>query len=204
MFFTQTAGHWWRTRVSPRVGRPVSRVDILKIIGQEMMMLSRNMIIMVKKCSCIDCCHTFWRFGPFRVFSQCEEARTVLLRRWLPEVYNIETTYTIIITILILILTMMILIHLEFIKNPGRNDIRETEESLVLPCAQVVTCFTILVAILRVSLWFFNRKRGESLRQVERFFLCVRAIMSIHLRWPDHQNSLSLFEHFWAKQSFWT
>ena len=26
------------------------------------------------------------------------------------------------------------------------------------------------------------RKRGESLRQVERFFLCVRAIMSIHLR----------------------
>ena len=136
------------------------------------------------------------------MFSQCEEARTVLLRRWLPEVYNIETTYTIIITILILILTMMILIHLEIIKNPGRNDIRETEESLVLPCAQVVTCFTILVAILRVSLWFFNRKRGESLRQVERFFLCVRAIMSIHLRWPDHQNSLSLFEHFWAKQSF--
>ena len=33
----------------------------------------------------------------------------------------------------------------------------------------------------------FIRKRGESLRQVERFFLCVRAIMSIHLRWPDHQ-----------------
>ena len=26
------------------------------------------------------------------------------------------------------------------------------------------------------------RKRGESLRQVERFFLCVRAIMSIHIR----------------------
>ena len=26
------------------------------------------------------------------------------------------------------------------------------------------------------------RKRGESLRQVEKFFLCVRAIMSMHIR----------------------
>ena len=26
------------------------------------------------------------------------------------------------------------------------------------------------------------RKKNESLRQVERFFLCVRAIMSMHLR----------------------
>ena len=26
------------------------------------------------------------------------------------------------------------------------------------------------------------RKRGESLRQVEKFFLCVRAVMSMHVR----------------------
>ena len=28
----------------------------------------------------------------------------------------------------------------------------------------------------------FSRKKGESLRQVEKFFLCVRAVMSMHLR----------------------
>ena len=29
---------------------------------------------------------------------------------------------------------------------------------------------------------YFYRKKGESLRQVEKFFLCVRAMMSMHLR----------------------
>ena len=62
------------------------------------------------------------------MFNQCEEARTVLLKRWLPEVAMV------------------------FVKQ------RKAWASLV------------------------PRKRGESLRQVEKFFLCVQAMMSIHLR----------------------
>ena len=41
------------------------------------------------------------------------------------------------------------------------------------------------------------RKRGESLRQVERFFLCVRAIMSIHIRFNRllYHSLPTLYQH---------
>ena len=61
----------------------------------------------------------------------------------------------IVIAILILIPTMHWISQTPT-TNPGGNDFRETEEGLVLPCAQVVNCITKLVAILRVSLCFFS------------------------------------------------
>ena len=80
-----------------------------------------------------------------RVFTQCEEARTVLLKRWLPEVAMV------------------------FVKQ------RKAWASLV-PRLE-------LIWDLKKSRNLDTfRKKGESLRQVEKFFLCVRAMMSMHLR----------------------
>ena len=71
--------------------------------------------------------------------------------------------------------------HQLVIVNTITATISHSSESTVSLCGRVniVTFFVFNMYNLEI----IYRKRGESLRQVERFFLCVRAIMSIHLRW---------------------
>ena len=101
------------------------------------------------------------------MFTQCEEARTVLLKRWLPEV----TLYFILSVSILFSCVIIIKRWLWCLLSRGGPG--------PLWCRGQYLIFTKPLMITRnIS----RRKKGESLRQVEKFFLCVRAVMSMHLR----------------------